>query len=118
MTDKQIINTCEFFNICKSACGGTLEDTEMCSCYELYKQLKQKEQEYKELKEQYKKVEDMMIKSGANMCGELQNLYRALDEIEINILKYQGLTFGKPRTMRENDCIYKILDIINKLKED
>lgn len=42
---------------------------------------------------------------------------QALDEIEINISKYQGLTFGKPRTMRENDCIYKILDIINKAKE-
>ena len=50
MTDKQIINTCEFFNVCKSACGGTLEDTKLCSCYELYKQLKRKEQECKKLK--------------------------------------------------------------------
>ena len=49
MTDKQI-NTCEFFDICEAACGGTLEDTEMCNCYELYKQLKLKEQEYERLK--------------------------------------------------------------------
>lgn len=49
---------------------------------EFFQELKRKEQEYEELKEQYKKVEDMMIKSGANMCGELQNLYRTLDEIK------------------------------------
>ena len=44
MTDKQI-NTCEFLNICQTDCNGTLENTEMCHCYELYKQLKCKEQE-------------------------------------------------------------------------
>lgn len=42
---------------------------------------------------------------------------QALDEIEINISKAQGLTFGKPRTIRENDYIYNILGIINKVKE-
>lgn len=41
---------------------------------------------------------------------------QALDEIEINISEYQALTLCKPRTMRENDCIYNILDIINKVK--
>lgn len=49
MTDKQI-NTCEFLSICQTDCNGTLEDTEMCSCYELYKQLKRKEQECERLK--------------------------------------------------------------------
>lgn len=44
-------------------------------------------------------------------------LKQALDEIQINISEYQGLTLGKPRTMRENDCIYKILDIIKHCKE-
>lgn len=44
MTDKQI-NTCEFLNICQTDCNGTLEDTEMCHCYEIYKQLKRKERE-------------------------------------------------------------------------
>lgn len=48
---------------------------------------------------------------------ECKKYKQALDEIEINISKYQGLTFGKPRTMRENDCIYKILNIINEAKE-
>ena len=50
MTDKQI-NTCEFFDICEAACGGTLEDTEMCHCYELYKHIARKEQECEDLKE-------------------------------------------------------------------
>lgn len=42
---------------------------------------------------------------------------QALNEIEVNILKYQELTFDKPRTMQENDCIYNILSIINQVKE-
>lgn len=52
MTDKQI-NTCEFFDICEAACGGTLEDIEMCHCYELYKHIARKEQECDELKKQW-----------------------------------------------------------------
>lgn len=51
MTDKEVIKDCEFFNECKAACGGTLDDIEMCPCYELFKQLKRKEQESKELHE-------------------------------------------------------------------
>lgn len=50
MTDKQI-NTCEFLSICQTDCNGTLEDTEMCHCYELYKQLKCKEQECERLRQ-------------------------------------------------------------------
>ena len=56
MNNKDRINTCEFFDICEAACGGTLEDTEMCNCYGLFKQLKRKEQECeqeKALKETY-----------------------------------------------------------------
>lgn len=48
-TDK--INTCEFFGICEAACGGTLEDTEMCPCYGLYKQLKRAEQKLAKIEE-------------------------------------------------------------------
>ena len=48
MLDKQI-DTCEFLNICQTNCNGTLEDTEMCHCYELYKQLARKEQECERL---------------------------------------------------------------------
>lgn len=57
MTNKHIINTCEFFNECKSACGGTLEDTKLCSCYELYKQLKRKEQTLIEIKEMCSEID-------------------------------------------------------------
>ena len=51
MNNKDRINTCEFFDICEAACGGTLEDTEMCNCYGLFKQLQRKEQECKMLKQ-------------------------------------------------------------------
>lgn len=51
-------------------------------------------------------------------CENYLKLQKTLDEIEINISEYQSLTLGKPRTMRENDCIYNILNIINKAKED
>lgn len=50
MNNKDRINTCEFFDICEAACGGTLEDTEMCNCYGLFKQLQRKEQECEKLK--------------------------------------------------------------------
>lgn len=35
---------CEFLNICQTDCSGTLEDTETCHCFELYKQLKAKDE--------------------------------------------------------------------------
>ena len=60
MTDKQI-NTCEFFNICEAACGGTLEDTEMCHCYELYKQLKRKELECEIWENQVLTIDDEAV---------------------------------------------------------
>ena len=85
---------------------------------------REKEQECEELKKKKEENEKFYLTRYVNKesrCLELEderNYYKqALDEIEINISKYQGLTFGKPRTMRENDCIYKILDIINKAKE-
>lgn len=93
----------------------------MCSehsdCY--FKQLKRKEQECKELKEWQEANQPTGIceTCTAKSVDDMYKYKQALNEIEINILKYQGFTFGKPRTMRENDCIYKILDIINKAKE-
>lgn len=50
-------------------------------------------------------------------CENCLKLKQALDEIEINISEYQSLTLDKPRTMRENACIYNILNIIYKAKE-
>ena len=85
MTDKQI-NTCEFLNICQTDCNGTLENTEMCHCYELYKQLKCKEQECEELKKKKEENTTFYLKKYANKdseCLELQH--------KINVLK-QTLT--------------------------
>ena len=77
-----------------------------------------KEQECEELKEHLNQAK-YLTEGALRLCSERQNIKykQALDGIETNISEYQGLILGKPRTMRENDCIYKILDIINKAKE-
>ena len=46
-----------------------------------------------------------------------QQVREFLYYIEVNISEYQALTFDKPRTMRENACIYNILNIINEVKK-
>lgn len=82
---------------------------EMCDL--LREKLKAKEQECDKLKFNLK---------GAGILGLMKRnvqLRKALDDIEINISEYQGLILGKPQTMRENDCIYNILNIIDKVKE-
>lgn len=82
---------------------------EMCDL--LREKLKAKEQECDKLKFNLK---------GAGILGLMKRnvqLKKALDDIEINISEYQGLILDKPRTMRENDCIYNILNIIDKVKE-
>ena len=81
--------------------------------------------EYNELVDKYKAKEQECDKlkfnfKGAGILGLMKRnvqLKKALDDIEINISEYQGLILGKPRTMRENDCIYNILNIIDKVKE-
>ena len=60
MADKQI-NTCEFLNICQTDCSGTLEDTEICHCYELYKQLERKEKECEIWKNQVLTIDDEAV---------------------------------------------------------
>lgn len=81
--------------------------------------------EYNKLVDEYKAKEQKCDKLKSNLKGagilDLMKrnvqLKKALDDVEINISEYQGLTLGKPRTMRENDCIYNILNIIDKVKE-
>lgn len=81
--------------------------------------------EYNELVDKYKAKEQECDKlkfnlKGAGILGLMERnvqLRKALDDIEINISEYQGLILGKPQTMRENDCIYNILNIIDKVKE-
>ena len=46
---------CEFLNICQTDCSGTSEDTETCHCFELYKQLKAKDESYEELRQYHNK---------------------------------------------------------------
>lgn len=70
MTENKPINTCEFFDICETDCGGTLEDTEICSCYELYKQLTRKTQECEEALKQLEFVRTQ----NTVLCSEINQL--------------------------------------------
>ena len=84
---------------------------ELSTIVDLQNKLQVKEQECDKLKFNLK---------GAGILGLMKRnvqLKKALDDIEINISEYQGLILGKPRTMRESDCIYNILNIIDKVKE-
>ena len=60
MLDKQI-STCEFLNICQTNCSGSLENTEMCHGYELYKQLAHKERECEIWKNQVLTIDDEAV---------------------------------------------------------
>lgn len=81
--------------------------------------------EYNELVDKYKAKEQECDKLKFNLkstgiLGLMKRnvqLRKALDDIETNISEYQGLILGKPQTMRENDCIYNILNIIDKVKK-
>ena len=75
MTDKQI-NTCEFLSICQTDCNGTLENTEMCHCYELYKQLARKEQEVQEAMDNYVRLDLQRVKE----YNKLVDLYKAKEQ--------------------------------------
>lgn len=107
MTDKQI-NTCEFFNICKAACGGTLEDTEMCHCYELYKQLKRKEQECEELKEKVKE-----LRQGWINCDEERNLQEANSEFRQRIINRYKQTLTEIKEIAEANIRIADLEGLN-----
>lgn len=106
----------------KGACklnSTDCKDTDECFIKNLYNKLKIKEQECEKLKKQLNQA--MHLSEGTlQLYAKHKNIKykKAIDEIEINILKYQALTFDKPRTMRENDCIYNILDIINKARRN
>ena len=83
------INTCEFLNICQTDCNGTLEDTEMCHCYELYKQLKRKEQECEELKEdreRWKSNFNGKVSAIEELLKQLDQLKKSNEELK-NIIK-------------------------------
>lgn len=83
-------------------------------CEKLYIQLKTDEEYHKEEENTLRKIIKNKEERNIELYKENKKYKQALDEIEINISKYQELTFDKPRTMRENDCIYKILDISTK----
>lgn len=89
MTDKQI-NTCEFLNICETNCSGTLEDTEVCHCYELYKQLKRKEQECKNAQSELIEANKQVI----YLAKQLQRKEQECDRLKwyLKEIRYQELS--------------------------
>nr|DAY68210.1 MAG TPA: hypothetical protein [Caudoviricetes sp.] len=115
---KEIIRPCEFFNICEAACGGTLEDIELCSCYGIFKQLKRKEQECEELKREIAfgnngklsdKIRAIVFK---DLNAENSKYKQALDEIEDIVIKANSIS------SLDSDEIRQILNIINKAREE
>lgn len=145
MIEEINVSNCKYFNkgwcLLSESCDAIryklCGDMTLFDCY--YKQLKRKEQEFKTLASQLD-LEVQKRKCLQQECEKLkkqlnQTMYlsegtlrlyakhknikykKTVDEIEINILKYQELIFDKPRTMRENDCLDNILNIINKVKD-
>ena len=103
MTDKQI-DTCEFFDIRKAACGGTLEDTEMCHCYELYKHIARKEQECKNWQKELDKTHLLMLEKQNKLIKEFFNN----EQLKLENTKYkQTLTEIKEIAKNMNkECFY------------
>lgn len=82
MTDnKKVVKSCEFFDICKAACDGTLDDIEMCSCYEIFKQLKRKEQELEEACKAFD-IEYVIDKETGDLFGRCNKLYKKEQECD------------------------------------
>lgn len=109
----------------------TQDEVEQITLKRIIDKLRAKEQECEELKKEKAEIKKYLGISDKTIIQRLEELQefkdklkiseysykQALDEIEVNILKYQELIFDKPRTMQENDCIYNILSIINQVKE-
>ena len=99
MTDKQI-DSCKFLSIYQTDCNGTLENTEMCHCYELYKQLARKEQECEMLKNQVLTTDDeaITVQVTQQQFEEYNKTKQALAEIKyiaeenIRIADLEGLS--------------------------
>lgn len=118
MTDEIIIDGV-IHNICN---GCSLYDGNVCTGAKTYEDNAERDRHIcdEHLASQFWVVFKQLKRAYKQMRHEQQQLNQykqALDEIEINISKYQELTFDKPRTMQENDCIYNILSIINRAKE-
>lgn len=77
-------------------------------------QLHHKEQECKELKRKNVLLQNHNQQLDGAIT-EAASYKQALEKIEEQIALYQALTISKPRTMRENDCLYKINDILNEI---
>ena len=114
------------------ACDNKYSD-ELC----YFKQLARKTQECEELKEKIKIYSeafdnpefrvaltdiqtgerDIRMQRDERLTKENVRYRKSLEEIEKELVKYQAFILGKPITQRENDCLYKILDIISKAKD-
>lgn len=84
---------------------------------DINKQLQRKEQECEELKETINKLSQSVIlpMTEPEIINLTDRYKQALEKIEEQIALYQAFTISKPRTMRENDCLYKINDILNEV---
>ena len=67
---------CEFLSICQTDCSGTSEDTETCYCFELYKQLKAKDESYEELRQYHNKCCEDNAKELANWLEKYNQVSR------------------------------------------
>lgn len=117
MTDKQI-NTCKFFDICEVACGGILEDTEMCPCYELYKHIARKEQECEELEKLYKELQDDML--SCNKCRATIKLQQQLDQLKQTIAEIKKIALGVRNYLAypsPRDVRYEMDIILQKIRK-
>lgn len=106
MTDKKkIIRPCEFFSICEAACGGTYEDIEICSCYEIFKQLKQSEQNAQDTYDMFKACIQSLEIARKQLSDEQQKVYqigKICEEYSVNYVTNTGVQL----------MINKITDII------
>lgn len=111
MTDKQI-NTCEFLNICQTDCNGTLEDTEVCHCYELYKQLERKEKELQEAMDNYVQLDLQRVKE----YNELVDLYKAKEQECEDLKSVRNMWMSKYEQEMKTSEFFQ--DVLAEVKAD
>lgn len=108
MTDKQI-DTCEFLNICQTNCNGTLENTEICHCYELYKQLKRAENQIVDL--------NKMVEAKEQECEELKKQWEF--SVTHKMILEKDYKAELDQLKAENERLKKTLkELISEVEDD
>ena len=110
---------CEFLNICQTGCSGTLEDTETCHCFELYKQLKAKDESYEELRQYHNKCCEDNAKEVASWLEKYNQVSRDFHNGDFcNTEKCQQLAQLKEENDRLRKRIVTIFDCLIKANRD